>query len=742
MFDDSVIKNNDNPTVSQDYTNKLTWSSTSKSNVTSLGVKDNKNNTGLFAFNPSVKNAINYVYLNNNKFFDVDALIDFKNIVELQLQCNSNLSNVNGLENHDKLSILTLHSCSLNSIGFYNGDRNEYYGGISGCSALSKLSVQRNSSLSSLIGIEGSENLEYLIANNCDIRNVDSLKNHKLISYLNLASNINLESVKYIQHCKALQYIYLDNNLKMNSSEMNIAFNGIDETYGNDIIIKKCVNGYENIPRIYWSLFQKTANVIDYSYSTLGKYLTEDSSEWIDLYGRTDITKLNLNGQKELPMQDLNEGGSIKHGINTTLSKMKEMRALALNNCTQIDSIDFVKNMVSLYELDIRGVSSKLIDVSVLNDLEYLNRLIVNNPLINAEGIQDLINRFKYEHLSDMSCTWYTRRGWQCSGYVAEDDNFPDFSNCSRIISFLGGNMSFDSNENGTLNLWGTNVKTYTYTRNCPYVTKLPVSCAEACIDQASDATLEFESDYSGKITGNHIIQKTIDNLVNSRIINGIFSPNELDGDVIFPQFMIEKFMHISIKGQTKYSVSFENFLKAGLLEELDLSDMKNILNAEKIGNLHNLNYLGLKNCNLNDISWISTLINLKYLDLSNNNISDISPLRYLEKIDKRIPSEDDIIQYDFILSNNNITDITPLADAIGNDGVINYKSLDISNNSLDGYTVVNNIEVLLKLHNAGLEKVIITGNNFTANEINSLKDGTTINGVSYEGFGSENVIN
>ena len=237
MFDDTVIKNNDNPARYND-TNKLLWNSGNKSNVTSLG--EGKN--GLFAFNRTVKNSIKYMYLNNNSFSDVNALQDFSGIIELQLQCNLNLSNIDGLSNHKELSVLTLHNCKLSSIGSYNEDTENYLGGLTSCSSLSKLSLQNNSNLNSLVGIESSLNLVYLIVNNCNISDIRSLTNHENIAYLNLSSNVNLVDVNYIKYCKCLQYIYLDNNEKMNTETVNEALNSyVDET-NSKVLISQCVN--------------------------------------------------------------------------------------------------------------------------------------------------------------------------------------------------------------------------------------------------------------------------------------------------------------------------------------------------------------------------------------------------------------------------------------------------------------------------------------------------------------------
>lgn len=745
MFDDSVVKNNDNPaTTTSESSDKLLWSSTEYSNVSSLGENIGNTKTGLFAFNETVKKSIKYMYLDNNKFSNVDSLKDFSQIVELQCQCNPNLSDIDGLTNHQLLDILTLHNCQISSLGNFDEARDEYSDGITGCEKISKLSVQNNTNLTSLIGIENAKNsLANLIANDCNITDIDSLKEHSNVSYLNLANNVNLVNVKYIQHCKALQYIYLDGNEIMNSTELNIALNGTDETYGKDVLIKKCINGYKNIPKQFWVLFQDTAAVLDYSYATLEKYLTVESPEWINLKGRTDITKLKLDNQTQIQLEDQNINGVKQSGLKTVLSGLTGVKALSLYGCSQVNTIDFVENMKSLYELDIRSVASTLTNLSILNNSTSLNRLIVNNPEIDATGIQDLINGFRYEDTA-IDSTWYNRYKYMCSGYVAEFNNFPNFKNCTMITSFSGGNMQFGGTSSSTLDLSGTKIKSFVYRGNSPRKIVLPSTCTSVELDDATEATLEFTGKFSGGISGTHLGQKTIDSI--DRMDFGRCSISLSTGrSVILPSDFTSKFWSISAydsdKGKQR-TIDISNFSSSGIVTKFIAENKSKINGIEKIKNLTGLDYLRLINCNITDISWISSLTNLKYLNLENNKISNISYLSTLENIDMKVTSGNSFTQYTFSLKNNNISDITPLATAIGTDGKINYTSLDISNNTLEGYTVANNIEALLKLHKAGLNKVIVTGNSFSENDIRDLKNGKTINNVEYPGFGESNVIN
>jgi len=198
------------------------------------------------------------------------------------------------------------------------------------------------------------------------------------------------------------------------------------------------------------------------------------------------------------------------------------------------------------------------------------------------------------------------------------------------------------------------------------------------------------------------------------------------------------------LNGRGYYKINVGNLTTPGVLYHLNLNGMMTIENISSLRNLTGLTELELYNDNISDISWISSLTSLKRLTLSGNNINDISALAYLENIDMlNTDGNRDV----FSLANNNITDLTPLVTAIGNDNSIGYRDLSLVNNSLEGYTVADNITALLKLHAAGLIRVRITGNHFSENEVSELINGKTVdNGdgttTTYTGFGAGNVIN
>ena len=735
MFDSDIVKNNDNP-ASYNNTNKLLWTKNTKSNVTSLG--DENAGTGLCSFNDTIKNSIKYMFLNNNNFSNINQLKNFKNVKELQLQCNASLENINGIENHSNLEILTLHNCSLSELVDFSLEDKESKTKVSN---LKELSIQNNSNLTSLKGIENSKKIIYIVANNCNITDIEGLNGHSAVSYLNLASNVNLVNVKYIQYCKSLKYVYLDGNLKMDNTEVSIAFNGTDSSYGEDVLIKQCVNGYNNIPEKYWELFESTASVLDYSYATINEYLTVNSNKWITLKGRKDVTKLKLDGQTQLPMDDETDDRVKKYGLKTVLSSLTGMVALSLKDCSQVNDISFAGKMSDLYEIDLRNVSNSLIDLSALNGCLKLNRLIANNESIDASLITDSINRFKTDH-ADATKSWYTKSSWDCSGYVAENKHFPDFSTASEIKNFAGGNMNFDKNVDGVIDLSKTNLTSYKYYSNPSITIKLPPTCTSVFLDKGTNFNLILGRYDNISFSCNWANQESLKTFTELDLVNCKLRLGNVREKLKLPREFLKEFGELEVSGVDTTDIDFSDFSGSGIIFSLKLENMNNVIALNNLGNLTNLEKLTITSSQINDVSWISSLTNLKYLDLYNNKITDISALSNLENIDMKVTSDSGIKEDDFRLSKNSISDLTPLAEAIGSDGEIGYTSLDVRNNSLDGYSVANNIEALLKLHKAGLKKVYITGNSFSENEVNDLINGKTIEGVTYSGFGKENVIN
>ena len=189
--------------------------------------------------------------------------------------------------------------------------------------------------------------------------------------------------------------------------------------------------------------------------------------------------------------------------------------------------------------------------------------------------------------------------------------------------------------------------------------------------------------------------------------------------------FSKEAMIIMNLGGATTQLMSWTSIKSVGdfvNLETLTADHVIKLTSLDGLETLTKLTSLTITNGAVGDISAISGLTSLTTLNLAGNNISDLTPLSNLKNITT------------LGLKNNAISDLSPLLGLIGDDGKLKFTTLDLSKNSLEGYIspTNNNVETLRKLHDAGLTKITITGNNFSTNDLN------TLIGI----FGSKNVIN
>ena len=122
----------------------------------------------------------------------------------------------------------------------------------------------------------------------------------------------------------------------------------------------------------------------------------------------------------------------------------------------------------------------------------------------------------------------------------------------------------------------------------------------------------------------------------------------------------------------------------------------------------------------ISNISSISNLTNLKSLYLNKCGIGNVTALAALKQIETSYNEDGALVS--LILSNNPITDITPLENMIDSaTNKINFTELNLNNCLLEGSIVANNLQTLQKLKSAGLQKIYISGNRFSENDINKI---------------------
>ena len=609
--------------------------------------------------------------------------------------------------------------------------------GLYGCSNLEYLSIQYNVNLTNLNGLNNSKRLIYLIAAYCNITDITEL-NSKYLTLLNLSNNLNLENVLTLGNLIGIQKIYLAMNEKMIGNEIKIA---LDDSVTH--ILKNCGRNY-SLPEKYMLYF---STVTRYDYTN--KNLTDTSDEILALKTRTDLELIKFNNNSQLSYEI----------ISKIVKNNKELKYLSLYGCSQINSVEFLEELNSLQELDLRGISNTVIDLSILNTKTLLRSLYISNPSIDLTKIQDLINKM-YSLASSTSQLYGWANGGTCGVILEGNQSLYDFSKCSKITNFYSYDTQSSISQSGTLDLTGTKIINFKETNFHGIEFKLPSTVTNIertyCVGNTTlDLSLcsELKIISALWIDNNSLVTiintLPLDNLLNTITVN-CFDDNYLDFNEVYLKTNNLKTLYVS-----------------GLLSS-------KVENLEGISSLTSLETLSLSNfSNLNDASGIESLINLRSLTLENMsklstgfNIEGLSLLTQL-KIDKTTISSNVKLPTNLIsltltnnrfnnliflsnveglttlnLSNNSISILAPLVDVIGTDNKIDYTELNISNNSLDGYTVADNITALLKLHVAGLTKIYITGNNFSENEVNELINGKIIDGVAYSGFGSGNVIN
>ena len=281
----------------------------------------------------------------------------------------------------------------------------------------------------------------------------------------------------------------------------------------------------------------------------------------------------------------------------------------------------------------------------------------------------------------------------------------------------------------------------------------LPSSCTKVVLDSSLYYRIkDYNNTLSGVVTlGQYNGSTLVDFVENQNYVSQLICSGNKGLDVIVPNRIFERAYDLQLSDSTaskKCKLTFNKFNEneQSVVSNLNIYGWGETENASELGNLNGLSYLRLTNSGVKDISWIRSLTNLTYLDLNSNGFSDISSLGALEKIN--MIDENGEEQW-FNLSSNSIQNLTPLVNAIGNDEKIEYHYLDLHTNSLSTSAGIDNVELLLKLHKAGLKRVNVSGNSFTTADINALKNGKiyyeedgVTERINYEGFGDSYVTN
>ena len=685
---------------------KYTYYSNSKSQLTDI--------QGLDKLPNNIKKNIKYMCLNNNNFNDISVLQEYTNVYTLDIMGNCNLTNLNGLEQHN-IVYLTAQNCKLNNIE-----------GLLGNTKLKYISLKGNSQLTSLKGLEDSLELYLLTAYSCNISDITALSNHTKLDYLNLNTNVNLKNVLTLGTCTGLKKLYLSDNINMIGTEVRDAL-ADEKTH----ILQNCGMNY-SIPSKYNIYF---STLTSYDYSNLG--LTDDSDEINSLKNKTQVTSLNLSGNPKLSNSKLQE----------ILSTMTGLKALNLNGCENLSSIDFINTgkVTKLLELDLRSTSNSLTNLSNLNDYATnLKTLVLNNANIDMTKIQTSINKVSQFYLSNIPESTISKNYWDARGIILCGNlSQYSFKDCNKIENFI--TYGFGNYVTGTLDLTGCSSLIEYYSWNEEMNVKLPSSLKRFSGRKKAFADLSLCSN----LKQYYKIYPDQDNIANElKTLNSSAQIEKIlfykDGliDLSFLKYIdTSKLSEILVKGNgSRYQPTtiknlngIENALnltiltidgsnnfidtsaisKCTNLNSITISDCPNLEKVTGLQDLSKVTTLKLYNCKIGRIEGINNLVNIETLNLSNNKISDISFLKNMKKLSGNV-----------YLNDNNIVDLSDLEKTI-HDGRISYTYLNLNNNILQTTSINgnNNVNTLKKLYNAGLRDLEISGNNFTAGTTDELKN-------------------
>ena len=670
---------------------------------------------GLEKFSVNIKQNIKYMYLNNNSFNDISVLKEYTNVYSLDIMGNSNLTNLDGLEQHN-IVYLTAQNCKLNNIE-----------GLLGNTKLKYISLKGNSQLTSLKGLDASLELSLLTAYSCNISDITALSNHTKLGYLDLNTNVNLKNVLTLGTCTGIKNLYLADNINMIGTEVREAL-----ADPNTHILQNCGVNY-SIPSKYNMYF---TTLTSYNYSNLG--LTDDSDEINSLKNKTEVTSLNLSGNPKLSNSKLQE----------ILSTMTGLKALSLNGCENLTSIDFINKdkVTKLLELDLRNTSTSLTNLSNLNDYATnLKTLVLNNTNIDMSKIQTTINRVSQTYYSEIPESTISKYYWVARGIILYGNlNNYSFDNCSEIKIYRTYSSGF-SGVTGILDLTKCSNLTEYFYWNTAMNVKLPNSLEKfsGVSNAIADLSLCNKLKYYYRMYPNpSVITNDLKTLNSSAQIEKIEFGKE--GDLEDLSFLknidTSQLNEIGVYGNgSRYQPStiknlngIENALnltiltingsndfidtsaisKCTNLKSITISDCPNLEKVTGLQDLSKVTTLNLYNCKIGRIEGINNLVNVENLNLSNNKISDIAFLKNMKKLSNNV-----------YLNGNNISDISSLEDTLLN-GKISYNYLDLNDNIIQTTSINgnNNVETLKKLYNAGLRQLNISGNNFTAGTTDELK--------------------
>lgn len=653
--------------------------------------------SGLENISDTTKSAIQYMYLNDNNLTDnggLSVLAKFTGLQYLTVTDNSNLTNLNGLENLNLINFYA-QNCNLLSIE-----------GLKGNNSLKILSIKNNPNLTSLAGIEYNDNctnLTEIRASYCKISDISALEGSN-VQYLSLSSQREnaLKNVNTLQNCMQIRYLYLAGNTAIYESDIVLIKN----------IILACETNY-SLDKKYSLVFLEQAKCDLSNYN-----LT--SEQFSLLTNNESILELNLTGNDSLTNED----------IEKVLSTCTKVQKLIIDNIN-LTTINFVKNMPNLWYLDIRGCSN-LNDLNVLEELAKekklaIGELYIDNDNIQLKNIQTALNSI-YSRYS------YGGRNGIKLGTVSLVKQLEECTELTSIATYGGGNATnVDLDFTKLTKLTNVNVCSVKWNMKFPVSLENYKSDGGTGVHDFSLCENLSTIDWVFGAPTNEELESIFSTIINNKNTNLQIKftwVNFNDTSLNLKNLKKSNVQGINISGSATNDLRLQEITTTVDIPSLQTITISGytVLDTIDFNALTNLNTISISNSNINSLDGIRQVSTLKEVNINNSSIGNLGDLTILANIENLNLSSNNIADISSVsvlsnlktlnLSNNNISNLTPL------NNLTNLQNLNLSNNAIENYYFsFNNIDVLKNLNKNKLTQLNISGNNFSdTSELKKLK--------------------
>lgn len=585
------------------------------------GIVENKNMaltniSPLSYLTSKTKSSINTVLLNNNAITDASVLSGFSNIKYLKIDGND-LTTLNGIVNHSKMIYLRV--------------------------AGNKLVPNALDALKDSTGKATLPNL----------------------TTLDLRGNFELVNVTAVSSCTQLTKLYFKSDSSFKRADNDVKLD-TDQVRSINNFLNSLGSGLQIDSKYFLALLSENTMI----YETKDETMTVE--QFKNLSYSTNIIYLSISNLKLLNENgtEITSAEEYTRIISETLSNLTRVRYLQLYNLPNLNSVNFVTNMKTLVELDVRKCN-KVVDFTCLNSSTLnVTKLAIDNVKVDLTTIQTAINRmgktvYKVDEngdivykngvaVTDSRSYWSKGYGLVLCHYELYSQ-LPKCTNLTRLMmhrSWEGDNVviaakGIKNSKAIPVDLSNLTKLTYFYSYGiyCKYT--LPENVTYISYSWVTDTSYGAMMDLS-KCKNIIEIHTSVPNarytLASS--LNTVPADNNVEILSLNQQkyltdlSFLSRFKNVKILDMNSSSQQIMQLTDISVLndltklEEFHLSYAPNIKTLPSLANLSNLTTISITNSgmeSITDSSGLRKLTNLKKLDFSTNNIL---------KIDGLIPNE------------------------------------------------------------------------------------------------------